>query len=453
MIFRLVGFFVVLGFLIFVHELGHYLAARLARVKVEEFGMGYPPRLAKLFTFQGTDFTLNWIPYGGFARLKGTDEDDPAPDSFGSATQWRKSLILVAGAAMNFLLAIVCFAVTYTTGVPVDTGMPELRDVPAGTLAAEYRLRPGDIILSVNGVSADVPAYANYVRLREPAEPALEATSGVIALRREGETVQLPAGDLESIRHLLEDVPYQLVLGTRITAVADDSPALAAGIQPGDRVFALADQTIYGGGSSLVEVTRQHLGTEVSLVLLREDGQWVSTRVTPRQDPPENQGAMGIRIASASRIGSVQVARAMLLGVADTIGYVWATLSLPAQMIRGQVQSQDATFIGPIGIASMVGDAIEATSSTGIWLPILRLSGALSAALAIINLLPLPALDGGRLMFVIVEAIRRKRVEPSHERVVHMVGMAVLLLAMVLITIQDLTTPHQPIDWYGILGE
>ena len=112
MILRLVGFFLVLGVIIFVHELGHYLVARLSKVRVEEFGMGYPPRIVKLFKFQGTDFTLNWIPFGGFARLKGMDEEDPGIDSFVSAPSTRKVAILVAGSLMNLLLAFCCFSLT-----------------------------------------------------------------------------------------------------------------------------------------------------------------------------------------------------------------------------------------------------------------------------------------------------------------------------------------------------
>ncbi len=453
MILRLVGFFVVLGFLIFIHELGHYLAARWTRVRVLEFGLGYPPRLAKLFAFQGTDFTLNWIPYGGFARLKGMDDDDPAPDSFAAASAWRKLLILGAGAAMNLLLALLCFSITYRAGVPVPTGMPELVAVPAGIPAAELRLQSGDILMHIHGQPIQVPLLLTDVRIAERTQrPQTASASGQLTLLRAGEVLHIPVPEEQTGADLMADMDYQVVLSTVITGIAEDSPAFHAGLEAGDQVYSLAGRPLSQGSQSLIEETHRNLDTEVPLVVLREGQEWITIPITPRATPPEGQGPLGIRIANSTTIGYIHFAQALRLGFVDTLGYIWATLSLPAQMMRGQAGSAEVNFIGPVGIAAMVGDAIEATTNTGLWLPVLRLTAALSAALAVINLLPLPALDGGRLLFVLLEVVRRKPIEPSREKVVHMVGMALLLMAMVAITIQDLRVPQQAIDWYGILG-
>ncbi len=453
MILRLVGFFFVLGFLIFVHELGHYLAARISGVRVLEFGLGYPPRLAKLFSFQGTDFTLNWIPYGGFARLKGIDELDPAPDSFAVASAWRKLLVLIAGAGMNLLLALLCFTVTYRAGVPVPTGSPELMEVPAAAVNSDFQVRRGDILLYVDGKPIEVPALPAGVRIAEKDQGVgAGAKSGQITILRRGELLDIPVPDNQTVAELLANVGYQVVLGTVITGIAEDSPAALAGIEAGDRVYSIADKPLTQGSQSLIEETHRNLDTEVPLVLLREGQDLITVMVTPRSTPPSGQGPIGIRIANTTSIGYIGAIQALGLGFVDTVGYIWATLSLPAQMIRGQAEFEGAGFIGPVGIATMVGDAIEVTSNTGLWLPVLRLTAALSAALAVINLLPLPALDGGRILFVLLEIVRRKRIEPSKEKVVHLVGMALLLVAMVAITVQDLTVPQQPIDWYGILG-
>ena len=180
--------------------------------------------------------------------------------------------------------------------------------------------------------------------------------------------------------------------------------------------------------------------------------EWVSVRITPRPDPPDGQGPLGITVSPTLRIGYVRSARAVLLGLGDTLGYVWATLRLPAEMVRDRESDVSGSLVGPVGIAFMVGDAIEATTRTGLWLPVLKLTGALSAALAVVNLLPLPALDGGRLLFVLIEVVRRRPVHPERARNVHLVGMALLLVLMVALTVQDLTAPRQPIDWYGLLG-
>ena len=452
MLLRLVSFFIVLGLLIFIHELGHYLVARLSKVKVEEFGWGYPPRLAKLFSFQGTDFTLNWIPFGGFARLKGTDEDNADPDSFTAAAPWRKLLILGAGSGMNLLLAILCFSVTYRVGVPVSTGLPELTLVPASSPAAAHDLQSGDILLELHGRPASVTPFASRVRIQADAE-APDAPTGDLVLIRDGAVLRRPVAARMSVEELLAETQFRVVLSTRITGVAADSPAEQAGLLAGDRVYALAGQTLSDQLEDLIDAINRHRDTEVIMVLLRDDAEWVSAPVTPRASPPPGQGALGVTIGYASAIGFVRAPYYLVFGLADTLGYFGALLGLPAQIIRGETEADAGGLVGPVGIANLVGDAVEVTTRTGLWLPILRLTGALSAALAVINLLPIPALDGGRILFVLLEMVRRKRLDPTREKVVHMVGMALLLLLMVFITFQDLTAPQQGIDWYEILGQ
>lgn len=454
MLLRLVSFFIVLGLLIFIHELGHYLAARLSKVKVEEFGWGYPPRLAKLFSFQGTDFTLNWIPFGGFARLKGTDEDNADPDSFMAAAPWRKLLILGAGSGMNLLLAILCFSVTYRVGVPVSTGLPELTLVPASSPAAAHGLQSGDILLALHGRPASVTPFASRVRIQAPADAEAPAgATGDLVLIRDGAVLRRPVAERTSVEALLAETQFRVVLSTRITGVAADSPAAQAGLQAGDRVYALGGQPLSDQLEDLIDAINRHRDREVIMVLLRDETEWVSAPVTPRASPPPGQGALGVTIGYASAIGFVRAPYYLAFGLADTLGYFGALLGLPAQIIRGETEPDAGGLVGPVGIANLVGDAVEVTTRTGLWLPVLRLTGALSAALAVINLMPIPALDGGRMLFALLEMVRRKRLDPTREKVVHMVGMALLLLLMVFITFQDLTAPQQGIDWYEILGQ
>ena len=450
----ILAFIFVIGVLVFVHELGHYLAARLAGVKVEEFGMGYPPRLAKLFRFQGTDFTLNWIPYGGFARLKGTDDGDRAPDAFDAASPLNRTFILLAGVGMNLLVAIVCFAVTYRAGVPVSAGLPELTEIGRGSVAEILSLEEGDIVLTVEGAAASVPMLTEWVGINglRSAPVGSSEASGQVTVMNNGALKQLPlTGDID-LKDLLDGSQYRPVLSTMITAVEAASPAEGSGLEVGDRIYSLAAEPVSLFGNSLIERTQAHAGREVSIEVLRGGTEWVSARITPRMDPPDGQGPLGITVSTTSRIGYVRSVRAALLGLTDTLGYVWATLRLPAEMIRDRESDVSGSLVGPVGIASMVGDAIEATTRTGLWLPVLRLTGALSAALAVVNLLPLPALDGGRLLFVVIEVVRRRPVHPERARVVHFVGMALLLVLMVALTVQDVTDPQQPIDWYGLLG-
>ena len=451
MILRLVGFFLVLGVIIFVHELGHYLVARLSKVRVEEFGMGYPPRIVKLFRFQGTDFTLNWIPFGGFARLKGMDEEDEGIGSFISAPSTRKVAILVAGSLMNLLLAFCCFSLTYRVGVPIATGLPELTEVPSESAASDFFLVPGDIILTVNGVEAQVTPFDAQVRLRQPTKD--EPPTGQMALLRKGELMRKSVNTEETLDTILAGSEYRAVLNTQISRVIPDSPAEEVGLQAGDRFYSLAGVPFYLDNEDLVDVTHRNLGKEVALVVLREGTHLETTSVIPRLNPPAGEGPLGVTIRSTSKIGFVGAPYFLALGVADTLVYMQALATLPALIFGGQADGADTGLIGPVGIANLVGDAVEVTTNTGLWLPILRLSGALSSALAVINLLPIPALDGGRLLFVLVEMVRRKPIERSREKLVHVVGMALLLLMMVFITIQDVTSPQEGIDWYAVLGQ
>ncbi|MEX1018883.1 MAG: site-2 protease family protein, partial [Litorilinea sp.] len=133
MLITVISFLIVLGILVFIHELGHYWVARRNGIVVEEFGMGYPPRMIRLFRYDGTDFTLNWIPFGGFARMKGEDAGDATPGSLNAASTGARAATMAAGPAMNFLLAIVLFAASFMAGFPAVVGYPQLTDAPAGS--------------------------------------------------------------------------------------------------------------------------------------------------------------------------------------------------------------------------------------------------------------------------------------------------------------------------------
>lgn len=450
MLLNIVGFFLVLGIIIFLHELGHYVAARLAGVKVEEFGLGFPPRLVKLLRFQGTDFTLNWIPFGGFARLKGMDDDDDGSDTYAGASGWRKAGILLAGPAMNLLLALSCFALTYRVGVPVNTGWPELSEVEEQSLAQEVGLMPGDRLIAVNGLPADVTPPGWPVTLRNPRRA--EANRTVDVYRPAAGRMQLSVPPEVSVYDLLRDTDYELVFLTEIGSVEEDSPADNAGLQAGDRVYSLDGESVSLLPAQLVVITRRNLGAPTQLEVWRPGYGPVKTTVTPRAEPPAGQGPLGISIHVVSDIGYVRGPRVLLLGLADTMFYIQGLAALPALLLRGEAPPEEAALIGPVGIAGLMGDALAVTTNTGLWLPVLRLSGAVSAALAVSNLLPIPGLDGGRLLFVLVEAVRRRPIRQTQQRLVNYFGMALLLFLMVFITIQDVTVPREGIDWYALLG-
>lgn len=450
MLLTIVSFVIVLGILVFIHELGHYLVAKRNGIVVEEFGMGYPPRMVKLFRYDGTDFTLNLIPFGGFARMKGEDMSDVSAGSFNGASLGARAATLAAGPIMNALLAIILFGASFMAGFPAVVGYPLVTAVTPGTVAQSAGVQPNDVLIDLNGQPVLISALRELsydVVPQGTADPSL----GTLTVLRDGRLTTLRVDNAVATEQLLAAVTAAPVLSTQVTLIAEDSPAAAAGLQVGDLIYAV-NESVVSFDNPLNAIIQRHLGESITLSLLR-DGTWVTTQVTPRVEPPPGQGALGVQIGSASRLATMSLLPALWQGVQSTFEYVLLVIQLPVMLFVGQLTAADAQLTGPVGIAQLVGGAVEATIDTGLWFPILRLSAVLSAALAITNLLPLPALDGGRLLFILFEAIRGRRVNPEREGVIHMVGFMLLLGLLVLITVRDITTVQQGIDWSSILGQ
>lgn len=351
------AFAIILTPIILAHELGHFIAARLCGIKVDEFGLGFPPRALKLFTWKGTLFSLNWIPIGGFVRPAG--EDDPnVPGGLASASKKARFFVLIAGAAANFIMALGVYWVAYAIiGFPTfDTSTITVAEVVANSPSQEAGLQSGDILRQANGVVVDEldDLYA-----------AVDSSGG------EPITFLVERGS-EMISLIVTPRVMDLNGGTR----------MGIGLRPG----------------------------------------YLDTGVRERANPFE---AIGL---AAQEIWFV----------------ISTTLRTPVMLLRGEVTTQEARFVGPIGISQIAGNTAQMTVETGEWSPLLRLVGLINVALAFTNLLPIPALDGGRLLFVIVEAIRGRRIEPEREGFVHMMGMLFLLALIVFIFIQDIINPIIP---------
>jgi regulator of sigma E protease len=351
MLLTIVSFIVVMGVIVFVHELGHFLVAKRNKIVVEEFGFGYPPRVLKLFERDGTVYSLNAIPFGGFCRMRG--EDDPSlPGSFASASKLARAATLVAGPAMNFLLAFILFAaLALAQGVP-DTSRP----------------------------------------------------------------------------------------GAVVKAIVPGSPAETAGLQLGDRIVAVNKQTV-ASLQELQDLTKASLGALTTYTLVRVDpstgaAQTIDLTMTPRANPPQGQGALGIAIEPTIRRAKVWEAAAT---GAQTIGQiVYMTFAIPANLIREGKPLSQAGFMGPVGIAVTTGEVVREARDSRAPGMLIYFMALLSTALGLTNLLPLPALDGGRLLFIIVEAIRGKRIEPAQEGMVHLIGFGLLLLLVGLLTVKEI---------------
>lgn len=364
----IVGFLVCLIPLIVVHEIGHFVMARWIGVWAREFGIGYPPRIAKLFKWRETDFTLNWLPLGGFVRLEGeqtfaedeeTDEDEsPAAlaekeeahrHSLYAQPPGKRILLYVGGPLMNILTAWVLAGLLFTAGIPAARVI--IDEIAQGSPAAEANMQVGDIIVAVNG------------------EP-VESTS---------------------------------------------------------------DVSLY---------IQQTLG-EPTEILLEREGQPITVSLVPRVDPPAGQGAMGIMIGglATGELRRYPVGQAFVYGTRYLSNIVGITLFFPVYVIRGLIPIEQARPVGVIGISQIAQRSVEDSIATGAVYPILNILILVSVSLGIFNLLPIPALDGGRILFAIVEKIRRKPLTPALEERIHMITLMVLASIFIFITILDIVAP------------
>jgi regulator of sigma E protease len=355
----IIEFILLFGLLIFFHELGHFVVCRIFKIEVEEFGIGFPPRMLTLGKFGGTIFSINWIPFGGFVRPK-AENDENVEGGLASASPWVRMAVALGGPVTNLGIGILLFALVF-----VQVGMPDSSRV-------------------------------------------------------------------------------------QIKGVNEESPAYFAGLEPGDIFVRINDEPI-DSQEVLSSIVQQNRGNEIVIVIER-NGQQIETSATPRTNPPPNQGALGIIMG----IPTVQISplEAIPMGAQATLEQARMLLSLPGQLIAGQVQPGEARFVGPKGIYDMYSQAREmdeevaaAMQEENIPPPpaanTLLLMAALSVALGLTNLLPIPALDGGRILFTLPEILTGKRIPQQYENLVHLIGFAALILLLIYVTTQDFINPVQ----------
>ena len=343
-------FVVALALLILIHEFGHFLAARLLKVDVEEFGIGFPPRALTLFTSKGTRFSLNWLPFGGFVRLKG--ENDPSiPGSFANAKPWVRITILLAGPMANLLTGVLMYtAIFLYTGVP-DFDRVQIVNIAEQSPAAEAGLLAGDIVLAVNGEE-------------------INSTDELSALLRNS-----------------------------------------------------VDQSI--------------------TITIERDGQVSEVSATPLSSRSAEEGALGVMISNPlRRDGALMAFPAGILAVGlhsqEMFGFV-------GKLVQGDISPQEGRLVGYKGMYDLYEQARESDPAQGVPSTVITLGffTSITISLGLLNLLPIPALDGGRIMFIIPEIILHRRVPQNYESIVHLVSFGLLLLLMIYINLQDFINPVQ----------
>ena len=345
-------FIIVLSLLVFVHELGHFLTARRLGVAVEEFGFGFPPRIFGVKR-GGTMYSINWIPLGGFVKIKGENGDDASEDdSFASKPLLWRIAVILAGVTMNVILAFVLFTAGYMIGVPqsIDT-------VPAGAIVSNETVRVGQVLA--------------------------------------------------------------------------DSPAAKAGILPGD-IVVTGNGTAAGSADVLRQAIRNGSG-ELDLMVKR-DQVVKDVKITP--ETLKETGARGIGVELID-VGTIRFPwyLAPLKGAETTLVATWSIISAFWDLIVGIFAGHglSADVSGPVGIAVITGQAVKIG-----FMYLVEFTALLSLNLAVINAIPFPALDGGRFLFLIIEALRGRAVSRKIEGIAHQVGFALLMLMILAVTYRDL---------------
>lgn len=355
----IVIFVTVLVVLVVIHELGHFFAAKKSGVRVDEFGFGFPPRLFGK-KFGETTYTVNLLPLGGFVKIKGIAGEDESemkdPDSFAALGFPKKIAILFAGIGMNFILAILLFALAYSIGVQAD--------------------------------------------------PATTDTGAIVSNE-------------------------QIVAA----AVEEGKPAQRVGLQAGDVITAV-------NGTSLTTVDEfrglieSQQGTEVTLEIDR-NGEQLSLPVTPEKFESEGETIVGIGVG-LSEVATVRYPwyQSFWIGIKKTATLTMAIFGFLGTMIANLFTSAPVdteSVSGPVGLAVVIKSAADSGIAQ-----LILISAFLSVNLAVFNLLPIPMLDGGRIMFTIIERVRKKPLPASAEALIHNIGFLLLLGMIIIVTFRDI---------------
>lgn len=420
----ILSFILALSILVFIHEFGHLFVAKRSGVVVEEFGLGYPPRLLTLWRSPGTivvDGKRIRIPSG---------------------------MALPEGVAARSLVRYD--TTTDDMGRLVLSRIEEVDPAEPAAAAAGHvdRFDPGTIY-SVNAIP-----FGGFAKMLGEEDPTFPGS-----LASKSKPVRIAVLAAGAVMNLLTAILFfalALSLGAPVPAdpqnavlqdVLAGSPAEAAGLRPGDIVVRVDDTPVLQT-QDMIDYVQAHLDQQLVLTVER-DGQTQTFQVVPRSNPPEGQGAIGVILGPRSTIKRFPPGEALWMGVKQTGFLAYFTVSVPVQLIRGLIPSDIARPVGPVGLGQLVGDAVQYSLSSGWWYPVATLMGNLSVALAVTNLLPLPGLDGGRILFVLIEAIRRRRIDPAKEGLVHLLGMLLLVALMLFITMQDIIRPLPSINWGG----
>ncbi len=418
-----IGFLVLIGVLIWFHELGHFLMAKLFGVKVEIFSIGFGPVLVSKKLGE-TEYRISAIPLGGFVKLYGEEDQIEDPRSFSSKANWQKILIAFGGPLFNFILAILLFALLAFVGREVPKYIyekPVVGHVIENSLAQKLGIKEGDVIQSIN---------AKRVETWKDVERAffenILSKEWRVEVLRDGKPLSLYAQASVEKSSGFGAEPF---LPPIVGFVVKDSPAFQVGIMQGDRILKVNEREVKGW-YQFVSYVRESEGKPISLTIERQ-GTVLEKTLIPTMDPNRKVPVIGI----GPYVEMVKVEKPLNKSILEGIDrtYQLSLLSLKAlwQLITGGLSPK--TLGGPIAIAQMAGESAQ----QGI-LPFIGMMAFISVQLAIFNLIPLPVLDGGLILLFLIESIRRKPLSPKFKEAWIRMGYAIIIALASFVIINDI---------------
>jgi regulator of sigma E protease len=423
----IVAFLFVLGVLVFVHELGHFLAARRLGVRVLTFSLGFGPKLLKIKRGD-TEYCLSAIPLGGYVKMAGENPDDPrkgSPDEFLSRTKWERFQILIMGPVMNILLAIVVMAVVLAQGaeVPIYQDQPPIVGaVTPGSAAEGAGIRPGDRILSVAGESVETWEDL-FIAVGTRANR--DVSVGYI---RDGQTQLVTVRTESQDRFEVGSIGVLPNSNPIVKSVIAGEPAEKAGLKDGDIVLAVNGERM-ATRSQLIEAISRNGGHEIELTIKRGDQQ-LPVRATPEQRG--DRGMLGVYVTEPTRMVNPTALEAIQMSLEKNIEFSGLIFRTLGGLFVGETSPRQ--LMGPVAIAQLSGESAEAG-----WIALFTLMASISLNLGLLNLLPIPVLDGGHILIMAVEGIARRDFSMRVKEKMLLAGFVLLMMLMVTVIYNDLT--------------
>lgn len=416
---------IIFSILVLFHEFGHFLLAKKNGIVVQQFSLGMGPTL--LSTRKGdTQYCLKLLPLGGSCMMLGEDEDSQVPGSFNSASVWGRMAVIAAGPVFNFIMAFVFSVIIVAMMGYVPSRVLE---VPEDSPAYEAGLRKGDQITEFQGYSIDTGLdVSTWMALNELEDAPIEMT-----VERGGEK------KLVSYRPKTEE---KYLMGfnradtekLEVASLIRGMPLEESGIQPGDVITEIDGMAITNQDDYEAYIKAHPLDGTPMDITYEHNGKLKKVTITPAS---YTQVSLGFRY----NVGREKASFWNVFGYAALEVKYWirTTVVSLGKLLTGQFGLRDLS--GPVGVVGVIGDTYEAAKSEGgriLWASMLNIAVLLSANLGIMNLLPIPALDGGRLVFLILEAVRRKPVNRQAEAMIHMAGFVLLMALMLVVMYHDI---------------